>query len=205
MNRFFAALTGLGPLGVFAVATLDSAGIPLPMGVDALLVTVAILSPPQAYLGALLATAGSAAGNTLLYCLARRGGEGYLRRQTESPRARRFSQWFQRYGLITVFVPTIVPVVPLPLKVFVLTAGATRVSFRAFLATIVAGRIPRFLGLAYLGAQVGENSFEWLKGHSPHLAAAAGGLLVVLWVLVKLAERRGAGRAPETPGGGTHS
>ncbi len=205
MDRFFAALTGLGPLGVLAVATLDSAGIPLPMGVDALLVTIAILSPPQAYLGAVLATAGSAAGNTFLYCLARRGGEVYLRRHTESPRARRFSQWFRRYGLITVFVPTIVPVVPLPLKVFVLTAGATRVSFWAFLATIVAGRIPRFLGLAYLGAQVGENSFEWLKGHAPHLAAAAGGLIAVLWVLVKLAGRRGAERAPEPPAGGTHS
>ena len=172
------------------VAALDSAGIPLPMGVDALLITTSIASPPKAYFAAVLATVGSLAGNLFLFLLARRGGTAYLERNTISPRARRFREWFQQYGLITVFIPTFVPIVPLPLKVFVLSAGALGVSTRAFLLTILVGRIPRFLAMAYLGSQLGENSIGWLKDHKWELTGAALGLFVFLYALVKLVDYR---------------
>jgi len=190
VHELFNLLTTLGPLGVLGIAALDSAGIPLPMGVDALLLTVAVVAPEKAYLAAALAVVGSAAGNTFLYFVARKGGETYLKEHTDSPRARKFRQWFQRHGLSTVFIPTVVPIVPLPLKVFVLTAGAMRVSFGAFLATIFAGRIPRFFALAYLGLQVGENSMEWLQGHALTLGLVALGLFAFLYALVKLVDYR---------------
>jgi len=190
LQRLFDLLIALGPVGVCAIAALDSAGIPLPMGVDALLITVAVTSPQKASLAAILAVIGSAAGNAFLYSVARKGGEAYLDRHASSPRARRFREWFHQYGLITVFIPTVVPIVPLPLKVFVLSAGATGVPFRMFLLTILAGRLPRFFGLAYLGSQIGENSFAWLQAHSLHLAGVAAGLFVALFALVKFKQRR---------------
>lgn len=198
MSDLLELLASWGLAGVFFVATLDSAGAPLPAGVDALLVAVAAVSPPKAYFAALLAVGGSAIGNLFLFSLARRGGEAYLKRHTVSQRGRKLRAWFQHYGLIAIFIPTFVPVVPLPLKVFVLSAGALGVKTRAFLLAILAGRIPRFLAMAYLGAQLGENSIEWLQDHGWHLTAMAVALFVFLVALVKFADYRrkaAAGRA----------
>ncbi len=190
MDKLSALLRSWGPLGVLGVAALDSAGIPLPAGVDALLIAVAILSPPEAYLSALLAIAGSMAGNLLLFSVARKGGEAFLLRHTASARARKLRLWFQQYGLITVFIPAFVPIVPLPLKIFVLSAGALGVSRKAFLLTILAARAPRYLALTYLGLQLGENSIGWLQDHVAHLGAVAAGLFVFLYLLVKRAAAR---------------
>jgi len=182
-------LRSWGLLGVFLIATLDSAGVPMPVALDAMLIGVAIASPAKAYIAALLATVGSVAGNYFLFGVARKGGEAYLVRQTESRRASKFREWFQRYGLITVFIPTLVPI-PLPLKVFVLSAGVLGVRRRTFLLTILAGRVPRFLAMAYLGAQLGENSMAWLGEHAWNLAAIAACLCLLLIALVKWTEWR---------------
>ncbi len=185
LHRLAEALVAFGPLGVVLIATLDSAGVPLPAGVDALLITTAALSPPKAYFAAMLATIGSIAGNWFLFSIARKGGEAYLASHTESAQARKFREWFQHYGLITVFIPTFVPIVPLPLKVFVLSAGALGVRTRSFLLTILAGRIPRFLAMAYLGSQLGTHSMPWLREHALYLSIIAAALFVVLFAAVK--------------------
>ena len=69
-----------GPWGILLLAILDSAGIPLVGGVDALLVLMGAKNPRMAYLAAALAVAGSLAGNLFLFYLARKGGEAYLDR-----------------------------------------------------------------------------------------------------------------------------
>lgn len=191
MDKLVELLEAWGLAGVLALAALDSAGAPLPAGVDALLVALAAVSPHQAYPGALLATAGSLAGNLVLFLTARRGGQAWLSRKTAGGRGRRLRDWFLRYGLITVFVPAVVPIVPLPLKVFVISAGALGVGTRPFILTVLAGRLPRYLGMAYLGAQLGTDSTVWLESHAWHLAGAAAILVAALVALVKLAGRRG--------------
>ena len=47
----------LGPWGVFLIALADSALVPMPQGVDTLLIAQAIATPETAYLGAALGTA----------------------------------------------------------------------------------------------------------------------------------------------------
>ena len=190
MDRLLELLISWGPMGVLLIATLDSAGVPLPAGVDALLIAVAAVSPPKAYFAAVLATIGSLAGNLFLFTLARKGGEAYLDKHTASGRGRKLREWFQHYGLVTVFIPTFVPIVPLPLKVFVLSAGALGVGRRAFLLTILAGRVPRFLAMAYLGSQLGEHSMEWLQDHGWHLTIVAAALFVFLFGLVRYVDFR---------------
>jgi uncharacterized membrane protein YdjX (TVP38/TMEM64 family) len=125
-----------------------------------------------------------------LFSIARKGGEMYLNRHTISPRTRKFRAWFGHYGLVTVFIPTLVPFIPLPLKVFVLSAGALGVKPLTFLLTILAGRIPRYFGLAYLGSQLGDNAFAWLQDHRWQLLAGAAILFVALMGLVKIAGQR---------------
>jgi membrane protein DedA with SNARE-associated domain len=190
VGRLAELLEAWGLAGVLGLAALDSAGVPVPAGVDALLVALAAVNPTRAYPAALLATAGSLAGNLFLFLLARRGGQAWLSRKTQTGRGQRLRHWFQQYGLITVFIPTVVPVVPLPLKVFVISAGALGVGTRPFALTVLAGRLPRYVGMAYLGAQLGADSTEWLARHAWHLAGAVAVLAAALTLLVKVAGRR---------------
>ncbi len=188
MTGFFNALMAWGPIGVFVLAIIDSAGIPIPMGVDVLVVTLGTAGLRRAFLVAALAVIGSLIGNLILFSIARKGREAYLRRHLESPRARRFHNWFLEYGLLTVFIPALVPL-PLPLKIFVISAGAMGVSRHAFLLTILAARVPRYFGLAYLGATVGEASLNWIAAHLLPLSLGAVALFVALYLLIKYRHR----------------
>lgn len=188
MRGIFGTLTAWGPIGVFVLAILDSAGIPLPLGVDLLVAALGTVGIRVAMLGATLAVIGSIAGNLILFSIARRGGTAYLRRHTLSGWPARFHRWFLRYGLLTVFIPAALPL-PLPLKVFVISAGALGVTRRAFLLVIVAARVARYYGLAYLGVMVGENSAAWLAQHAWQFAAGAVVLFVVLYAAIKWKDR----------------
>ncbi len=68
-------------------------------------------------------------------------------------------------------------------------AGALGVRPLPFLAVILAARIPRYFGLAWLGYQLGEHSMTWLRAHAWHLAGFALALCLLGAVLVRLAER----------------
>ena len=184
MIKLFELLKSWGPPGALVMAALDSAGVPLPAGVDALLIGIGIASPQAAMLAALLATVGSAAGCLFLFYIARAGGQAYLARETASPRAQRFAAWFRQYGLVTVFIPTLLPV-PLPTKVFVISAGALGVAPLSFLLVVLAARVPRYFALAWLGAQLGEDAVPWLKAHALHFGVVAALLFLGLYLLVK--------------------
>lgn len=187
MKHVVEVLVSWGPLGLVLLAVLDSAGIPIVGGVDALLMVVSALNPSVAYVSAAAAIVGSLIGNLVLFWMARKGGQAYLDRFTASGRGARFRQWFQRYGLITVFIPCLLPI-PLPLKVFVLSAGALGVHPAAFVAVILAARVPRYVGLAYLGAQLGTGAGAFLKAHLRDLTLIAVAVLVLCVFLVKFAD-----------------
>ena len=189
MERLAATLVAWGPLGVFLLAILDSAGIPLPTAVDFTLVTIAAVDPKRAYLTAFIATVGSGIGCMILFYLARKGGELYLDKHSLTPRGRRFRRWFQHYGLLTVFIPALVPVPPLPTKLFVICAGALGVRPHSFLLAVMLARVPRYFGLAYLGTSMSENPMVWLREHALQLAAFEVGLFVFLLLLIKIKDR----------------
>ena len=188
MKKVAVALAAWGPAGVFLLATIDSAGIPLPAGVDALLLLTAATNPSEAYLSAFLATVGSLLGSFFLFWVARKGGEYYLRTHMTSDRAKRFQAWFAQYGLITVFIPMLLPI-PLPAKIFVLSAGAMGVKPWQFLATIAAARLPRYFGLAYFGAHYGTEAGVWLKSHVLHIVGFALALCLAMWLAIRWASR----------------
>src|SRR5437868_11594895 len=148
LNSIKDVLVSYGPWGVLLLAFLDSAGIPVSAGMDALIILVAVQTPGRAWLVAALAVLGSVAGNILLFSAARKG-RGWARKEEEAVapgEPGRFERWFREYGLITIFVPAVVPVIPLPLKVFVISAGMMRSRLRDVLGVILVARVLRYSG-----------------------------------------------------------
>jgi membrane protein YqaA with SNARE-associated domain len=189
MKGFIRTLVSWGPLGVFVLSLVESIGIPNPSGTDALLLLVTIERPRTAILCAVLASAGSLLGSELFYEIMRKGGDKFLLRHTLSGRGKRFRSWAQRYGMVTVFISALLPIPFLPLKVFAACVCAMGVSRTRFMLVLAAARIPRYALLAYLGAQLGENSAAWIKEHSWYMAALAVGLFGAMYALLKWSDR----------------
>jgi len=168
-------------------------------GVDAVIVLLAVVSRSQAYLAALTAILGSLVGSLILFLIARKGGEEYHRRHTSSSRGSRLRAWFHEYGLLTVFVPAFVPIIPLPLKIFIISAGALEESAVTFSVVLLAARIPRYLFLAWLGTRLGNNTLPYLQQHIGELILLAGALFVVLYATVRIIHDRRVSKSPTAP------
>jgi membrane protein YqaA with SNARE-associated domain len=182
------ALIALGPFGLFLLAILDSAGIPVVGGVDALLIALATTKPAEAYWAAALAVAGSLVGSLVLFFIARKGGEVLLMRHVTSKTGARLHLWFQRWGLATVFVPALSPI-PLPMKIPVFCAGALQVRLLYFAIVVVAARTIRYFALAYLGRHFGLQTLQYLKTHGWQVAAGALLLAALLTLGLRLFQK----------------
>jgi membrane protein DedA with SNARE-associated domain len=189
LKKLADTLVSWGPAGVFVLAILDSAGIPLPGGVDALLIFVSMMDNSGAYRAAGAAVVGSIIGSLILFYIARKGGEQYLSRYTSSGRGARLKAWFLEYGMLTVFVPACVPI-PMPLKVFILSAGALGVSPVTFTLVMAAARIPRYFILAWLGTKLGDQTLPYLKRHVWELLAFSAVLFILLYLLIRVLDRK---------------
>ena len=191
MQKIKFALLAFGPIGIFLLGVIDSLAVPLPGAMDGLVLYIAVKEPQRAYFTALMAVAGSLVGNIALFWAARHGSRWFIKGEPWSSRGRKFQQWFARYGLLTVFVPALTPFVPLPLKFFVISAGALRTSFGKFIAVILVARVVRFFGEAYLGIQLGEGAQAYLQRNAWPLLGAAVVMAVGLYFAIRFSERRG--------------
>ncbi|HXM42604.1 MAG TPA: VTT domain-containing protein [Bryobacteraceae bacterium] len=197
LAKLTAALVAYGPLGIVVLAFIDSAGIPVASGMDALVILVAAKAPQRALLAASMGVLGSLIGNVVLFMAARTGARRYIKEVPQPGDKRRFREWFKRYGLLTIFIPCMLPI-PLPLKVFVISAATFGTSLRTFVFVILAGRSIRYFGEAYLGVMLGEGSGRFLQAHTWHLVGGAVALFAVLYVLLILMERRRVAKHAET-------
>lgn len=192
LRKFVDSIVALGPGGLIILAALDSAGIPIPAAVDALLMLLSAKDPSQAAVCAAFALFGSLAGSMFLFWLSRRGGEAYLARHTMSPRGAKMRTWFQHYGMLTVFISAISPI-PMPMKLFVVSSGALGVHPRTFFLTVLAARLPRYAALAYLGAHLGsEGAGAYLKAHAWHIGGVLVALFATAFAAIKVVDARHA-------------
>ena len=183
------ALIAYGPLGVFLIGFIDSMGVPLPAALDLLLIGVAVETPERAYFAAFLAVVGSAGGNLTLFLLARSGGRRFIKVEPD-PDKGRFRRWVARYGLLTIFIPAVTPFVPLPLKVFVVSAGAMHTSPGRFLFVILMARLIRYYGIAYLGVRLGLSAGDFLKQNAWNILGIALAMVFLVASAIKWAESR---------------
>lgn len=189
LAKITAALVAYGPWGVFLIGFIDSLGIPLPATMDALLIFIAVKAPDRAYFTAAMAVLGSLGGNLALFLGVRHGSRLFIKSVPESGKPQPFREWFQRYGLLTVFVPAVVPVLPLPLKVFVVSAGYLHTPLSRFFWVILLARVLRYFGEAYLGIRLGTGAQAFLSQNAGTLAAVAVGAVIAAFLLIRWKSR----------------
>lgn len=173
------------------LAILDSAGVPIVGGVDALLIAIASQGEGNAYLAATFALIGSLIGSTFLFYLARKGGDVFLHKQIASGPGKRLHAFFQQYGLVTVFIPAISPI-PMPMKIPVFCAGALQVRYEYFLLVMLSARAIRYFGLAYLAIHYGSQTFAYVRTHLWQIGVGALVLALVATLALRLLQRREA-------------
>ena len=95
------------------------------------------------------------------------------------------------HGMVTVFVPALVPI-PMPLKVFVISAGVTGTSFSEFVGVVLLARSIRYFGEAWLGVRLGTESTAFLKAHALEFCLGALLLFAALYAWITWKDQRRA-------------
>jgi membrane protein YqaA with SNARE-associated domain len=179
MSRILAAIESwagtVGGLGLFAVAALDSSFLSFPQVNDLLVMFLSMKTPALMPYYAGMTMLGSLVGCFVLYGFARRGGDVFLRKRFSGARVERGLALYQRFGLLAVVVPSLLPP-PTPFKLFVLLAGAAKVPPWKFGAAIAIGRGIRYFGQGYLAVLYGERAVALVQQHG---RAVGIGLAVV--------------------------
>jgi len=189
------ALVAWGPAGILLLSILDSSGVPVAGVFDAFLILIAVERPSSAWLCAGLGVAGSMIGNIILFSASHRGGRRFMNKAAPEGRAAKFREWFKRYGMVTVFVPALIPI-PMPLKLFVISAGVMGTSMTEFISVVFVARLLRYFGEAWLGVTLGRESTSYLKTHAWMFLVAAAGLFLALYGFILMRDRRRARAAP---------
>jgi membrane protein DedA with SNARE-associated domain len=127
--------------------------------------------------------------------LARKGGERVLRKMVSAERMERGRATFQKWGLLAVLVPSLLPP-PAPFKVFVLLAGVVQIPLWQFVAAIGIGRGLRYGLTALLARWYGEAAMTFLEQHMRQISLGVALVLVVgalAWVLLRQRRTQQAG------------
>jgi membrane protein YqaA with SNARE-associated domain len=191
-------LGAFGPFGLFAIALLDSALVPLPGGPDAVMILLSARYPAWMPLYALAATAGSVIGCLILYRISRRAGRRALEKFSEKKQAR-VKELVDRYDVLAVLVASVLPP-PFPFKLFVITAGVFRLSMWRFAAAIAAGRAFRFLLEGYVAVNYGERAQEFLSNNYPAIGLGLAAGIVLVFVLRSVVQRKRRSEQGEVSG-----
>jgi membrane protein DedA with SNARE-associated domain len=196
VTAFLVLLVARGGLAAILVTmAAESAGIPISSEI------VVPLGGYLAWQGLLpffgvvaAASAGNVIGSSIAFWLARRYGAGLVvrhgarfgLRQRHLDLSERF---FERFGLVAVFVGRLLPVVRTYIS---FPAGMSRMGWGPFLAVTIAGCIPWNLALAYAGLLLGQRYSlveHYLGSATIPIAAVVLLLLVVVYQLGRRADR----------------
>jgi membrane protein YqaA with SNARE-associated domain len=168
----------LGGPGLFLIALLDSSFLSFPEVVDLLIVLFVTRHKERMIYYALLATLGSMGGCFLLYLVGRKGGEAFLRRRFHERHVDRALSLFQKYGLLAVAVPSLLPP-PVPFKPFVLIAGVARVRPFEFLLAVGLGRGVRYFGEGLLALWYGERAAVFIGDNAREVSLGIAAVVLV--------------------------
>jgi membrane protein YqaA with SNARE-associated domain len=164
VGRIRSLALALGGPGLFLVAFLDSTFLPLPGIADILLVVEVTRRPALMLVYVALTVAGSVAGCLVMHAIGRKGGEALVRRRFTGEKIERAMASLQRYGVMAVLIPSLLPP-PAPFKIFVLLAGVVGISAVRFAVAIAIGRFARYLVLGFLAVTYGERAMTYMADH----------------------------------------
>ena len=182
MRAFLAWLYGaalaLGGPGLFAVAALDSSFISLPQINDLLVVLMVTQNKSLMLYYAAMATLGSVTGCYVIYYLAGKGGEAFLKKRTKAGGLERTLALYRRHGLLALMVPALLPP-PAPFKLFVLGAGLAGVRPVQFVTAIAIARGARYVALGILAIYFGDAALELMRTRGREVALWLVGLILL--------------------------
>lgn len=186
---------GLGGPGLLLVALLDSSFLSVPEGNDLLIV---VLSTGRGWgemsYYVLMTIAGSVMGCSLLYAVGRRGG-GFFERRLKPARLERARRAYQRWGVMAVVVPAILPP-PTPFKIFVLSAGLFKLPFARFFGAVLVGRSIRYFMWGILAVLYGEAAKRFIQYNLPIVGIGlviAVALGVSVYIVFRMRRRANSG------------
>jgi membrane protein YqaA with SNARE-associated domain len=186
MSRFAAWIQGvalsLGAPGLFLIAFLDSSFLSLPEIADIMVVYMVTQHPSRVVLYVLATTTGSMCGCLLMYFIGRKGGEAVVRKRFAGPSVERAMGFFQRYGVVAVLIPSLLPP-PMPFKIFVLLSGVSRIPTLRFLTAIAIGRGLRYSILGALAIRYGRPAMAFIRENVTLVSLVAAGLLLVMFAV----------------------
>lgn len=189
MRRLIGWMQGLalawGGPGLFLIGYLDSSFLSFPEVNDLLIVIMVARHHERLVYYALMATLGSLVGCLTLYFIARAGGEAFLRRRFKEHHVEGGLRLFQRYGILVVIVPALLPP-PAPFKIFILLAGAVGIPLWQFASAVFIARFIRYFGEGLLAVFYGENAAVFLRAHATQMGLWLAGIATVagaVWIL----------------------
>ena len=178
ISWIYGVALSLGGPGLFAIAFLDSSFVSLPQINDILVVLMVQANKSRMPYYALMATAGSVAGCYVIYYLARKGGEAFLRTRVHPERVTRTLDIYKRHGLMALMIPAVLPP-PAPFKLFVLLAGVAEVRPVHFVLAVASARGARYLALGVLAIYFGDTALTLMQTRGRDVALALAALLLV--------------------------
>ena len=167
----------LGGPGLFIIAFLDSSFLSLPEINDLLLIWMVTQHKARMPYYALAAMLGSVAGCLVLYYVGR-VSEQWVARRFSPERMERTMKTFQKYGVMAVLIPSLLPP-PAPFKVFVLLAGVAGIRVQNFVLAIAIGRGIRYFGEGLLAVWYGDRAIEFIEANGRPIGLALVTLLVI--------------------------
>ncbi len=171
-----------GGVGLMLLAICDSSFLSLPEVNDILLMTFSMERPDQMVLYATLTTIGSLVGCAMLYSVGRSGGEAFLRKRFSDTRLARVEQWYSKYGMLAVIIPSLLPP-PTPFKIFVLSAGTFGISWPRFLTAVAVGRSLRYFSEGILAVVYGASAIEFVQENFGMIGIVVSAMIVIAVVL----------------------
>ena len=184
-------IANFGGPGVLLLAMGDSSFLSVPEGNDLLIV---ILSTGgswghMAYFVG-MTIIGSVIGCLLLYSVGRKGGSPMLRRKFSEQNIERAERLFEKYGILTVVIPSILPP-PMPFKIFVLSAGVFRLKAIEFITAVVIGRTIRYSMWGILAVLYGNSVKLYMQKNLNTIGLILfGGFALILLVTLTYYLRR---------------
>lgn len=169
------AIETLGYPGIFLLALLGNANIPIPSEITLTFAGFLVgIGKFKFWLVVLVGTLGDITGSLVSYFIANRFGRR-LRRSKDFARA---ENWYQRFGTASLFLGKLVPVV----RAFIsFPAGVFRVSLWKFFLLVGSGALIWSLTLTYIGFVLGGN-WTTIEPYFRKFDIVIAGLLVAVFI-----------------------
>ncbi|MBI4470704.1 MAG: VTT domain-containing protein [Acidobacteria bacterium] len=190
-------LLSIGVPGIFAIAVLDSSLLSLPEINDIIIVSQVIDEPFKVLYLPLVTASGSVIGCLLLYAVAWKGGDAFLRKRFSKRGVQRVEEFYARYGMLALIIPALCPP-PTPFKIFVATAGALRFPKTKFIVAILFARTVRYQVEGLLAVFYGKAVLNYIHRHALQTSLIIVGSVALFYLGYRWLSRRNDQPTPNT-------